>query len=1011
MIELLILNVIKRSNLSDSEGFLFSIRNEGKKMGRITLMRLAILSMIIVVMAFEVWAANGSVEGIVKDAQTGSALPGANILLEGTSLGAASESNGKYSLQNIPPGSYTIRATYIGYESQTYSLDVKEGVTIEQDFELKPVGVKGKEVIVTAQASGQNAAINKQLASNKIVNVVSADRIQGLPDANAAESVGRLPGAYLLRSGGEGYEVAIRGLEPQYNEIMINGVRMSATSPNGRSVDMSMISSDMLSGIEVYKTITPDMDAAVLGGVVNFQMREASQSSFKKIKINLSVQGGYNNLQKTYNDYKFTGTIEKRFINNKFGILAQGVIEKKNLSADAFGGSYNLQSFDYYNPGPVILQSLVLKFSPSNIKRNNAALVMDYQWNTGNISSSNFLSRSNRVTETFSQSYDIGTTNTITYTPAYTSTISNIVSNILNLQQSFSAFKVNAKLSHTYTENISDSWNVGFQQLSAGLGSISQSNNPESIAKEALKKAKLDQTFLQSIGTNNDFTRGRKIGASIDFTSGFNFSDFLTASLKFGGSYLYTFRSYDHSQGSGNLYFTGNNDARAAIIKANPWMAQPPYNLNTGGTNQFPISMFYDKSRDFGTFLSGNYEMLGYPENIDLLSNIINTVKKYQIGVPYKGSTAYSPAEYGDIDHDYLGYEYENAFYVMTTVNFGPQLALIPGVRYQGLQTKYKAAIILTANQLNTYPRPFPHTDTTVTQYHGFWLPDVTLRYKPFTWFDARLSYTNSITYPNFNYIAPEIDVNLTSVNWNNYLLKPARSQNYDLAVSFYNNTIGLFSIDPFLKQINDFIFSEGDVYLTDPSQYPGLPSYTSGYLLNTQINNPYRVDLWGLELEWQTHFWYLPSILKGLVFNINYTHIFSGAKYPFVLTKVTGYPPVITHVDTAYTDRLIDQPSNIVNLSVGYDFKGFSMRVSMIYQADVFSAANFFPSLRKSTASYTRWDFSAKQNLPWFGIQTYLDINNINSEPDISLINGTGFPSNEQSYGLTANLGLRWNL
>ncbi len=130
-----------------------------------------------------------------------------------------------------------------------------------------------------------------------IMNVVSAARIQELPDVNAAESVGRLPGVSLIRTGGEGSQVVIRGLSPQYNQITMDGVELSSNvnSQNSiisgdrnqgtaaasllgdRGMDLSMISSSMLGGIEVIKAITPDMDATVLGGVVNFDMRKAAK--------------------------------------------------------------------------------------------------------------------------------------------------------------------------------------------------------------------------------------------------------------------------------------------------------------------------------------------------------------------------------------------------------------------------------------------------------------------------------------------------------------------------------------------------------------------------------------------------------------------------------------------------------------------------------------------------------------------------------------------------------------
>ena len=130
-----------------------------------------------------------------------------------------------------PPGSYTIRATYVGYTPSSSAIVVADGETVTRDFKLDAVTIEGQTVVVTAQALGQNQAINQQLASSQIVNVVSSARIQELPDANAAESVGRLPGVSVTRSGGEGNQVVIRGLSPKYNEVMINGVAMARPIP------------------------------------------------------------------------------------------------------------------------------------------------------------------------------------------------------------------------------------------------------------------------------------------------------------------------------------------------------------------------------------------------------------------------------------------------------------------------------------------------------------------------------------------------------------------------------------------------------------------------------------------------------------------------------------------------------------------------------------------------------------------------------------------------------------
>ena len=260
--------------------------------------------------------------GTVKDVQTGEPLPGATVQVQNTGLGASTDMDGRFVIRNVLPGSSTLRAVYVGYLEKELKVEIKEGETQKQNIWLTAVGIESEEVVVTVQAGGQKAAINQQLSALPIVNVVSRARIQELPDANAAESVSRLPGVSLIRTGGEGSQVVIRGLSPQYNQITIDGVEMpsnvastnniigtsdaggglaaSGASLGDRGEDLSMISSNMLGGIKVTKAITPDMDAAVIGGVVDFRLRKAPRREAgadgepKWIpQLEFKIQGGY----------------------------------------------------------------------------------------------------------------------------------------------------------------------------------------------------------------------------------------------------------------------------------------------------------------------------------------------------------------------------------------------------------------------------------------------------------------------------------------------------------------------------------------------------------------------------------------------------------------------------------------------------------------------------------------------------------------------------------------------
>ena len=188
------------------------------------------------------------------DKSTGSPLVGANIFLESTSIGTASNEEGYYRIKNIKKGNYLINVSYIGYSQFSDSLVISGNENnIKLDIFLRYAAIEGEEINVTAQAKGQIDAINKQLNSKSLVNIISSDRIEELPDANAAETVARVPGVSIRREGGEGNKVIVRGLSPKYNNITVDGVKIASTDSENRSADLSMISQYMLEGIEVTK--------------------------------------------------------------------------------------------------------------------------------------------------------------------------------------------------------------------------------------------------------------------------------------------------------------------------------------------------------------------------------------------------------------------------------------------------------------------------------------------------------------------------------------------------------------------------------------------------------------------------------------------------------------------------------------------------------------------------------------------------------------------------------------
>ena len=107
-----------------------------------------------------------TIEGIVKDKKTQKNLIGANVFIVGTSIGASTNTEGKYLLKNVKPGSYKVKASYIGYQAVEVDIDLTSSENITQDFELSYVSLQGEAIEVTAQARGQIDAINEQIKAN-----------------------------------------------------------------------------------------------------------------------------------------------------------------------------------------------------------------------------------------------------------------------------------------------------------------------------------------------------------------------------------------------------------------------------------------------------------------------------------------------------------------------------------------------------------------------------------------------------------------------------------------------------------------------------------------------------------------------------------------------------------------------------------------------------------------------------------------------------------------------------
>ena len=955
-----------------------------------------------------------SLSGIVSDTKEETPLVGANVYLVGTSLGTATNEEGFYTIKGIKKGSYVVKVTYIGYKTLEDSIVLNEE-DISKDFILSYTSIQGEEVVVTGQAKGQMDAINKQLASKSIINVVSSDRIQELPDANAAESVARIPGVTIKREGGEGNKVVIRGLSPKYNSITVDGTRLASTDPDDRSTDLSMISQYMLDGIEVTKAGTPELDGDVLGGTVNFILKKAKPG----LHADIIAQGMNNSLKETYDDNKLVIGVGNRFWKDRIGIFGQLDYENRNRSSNSLGGWYT-------NPGAKLDSMNALKLSSLNLydtirknKRQNSLLVLDFEIpNLYNITTDGLISFSylnsaiNKDVIRYHDGYALNS-NSKNHTSSANNSQIEVNTRTLKIKQTFfSNIHFDAYMSTSRSTNDQQTYSFNFSEPHA----YTESTNNLPINK-IFEVSKNDTSFTGLDGYSFDYYYSNELEKTygVNLQYDFRITKYLAGKIKVGNKFRTKTRTYDRNHEYAPIA------AAAGLAGPRDSLAHHfPRILENRGVDSRRMSMwaFLDPNYDSSNFMNGQYPM-GPVADIDFMMEIFRFFRE--------NFNRYSPGastideyimhklhETNSIRFDYTGTEDYSAKYAMIDLDIISKVNIIYGARTEVNKTTY--------NSWRSQKSALPHWVYTGEEYsydreNKFVLPALFVKYTPFPWLTLRYASTKTLTRPNYSDIIPiyEWDGTGNSVDYRTPDLVPGVSDNIDYNISVNNNYLGFFSVGIFEKSIADLIFSGGRRVILDPDEF-GLPSGTKNALIrNYTSNNPFPVSLKGMEFDWQTRFWFLPGMLSGIVLNANYTIIESEVKYPrtVVDSKIdwSTFPPVVTksNIDTSYVDRLIDQPKKIINFSIGYDYKGFSGRLSMLHKSDIFMSTNFWPELRVNTDDYTRWDISVKQELPIKGLSVFMNVNNITETVDVNRFK-YGSLSLEQRYGRTADLGFKYS-
>lgn len=239
-------------------------------------------------LAFTTHAQKGHVRGKVIDNKTGETLIGVTMLVVGTGTGSITDFDGNYSIA-LDPGIYTIRASYISYQTQQFeNVEVKAGDVAIINVNMEEVATELDAVVITAKAR-QNTEASLQVMQKKSASMldgISARQISRLGDDNAAAALKRVTGVSVQND----KYVFVRGLGDRYTKVTLNGADIPALDPEKNAVQMDIFPSNIIENIIVHKTFTPDIPGESTGGHVDVVTKDFPED----FTLQFSASFGFN---------------------------------------------------------------------------------------------------------------------------------------------------------------------------------------------------------------------------------------------------------------------------------------------------------------------------------------------------------------------------------------------------------------------------------------------------------------------------------------------------------------------------------------------------------------------------------------------------------------------------------------------------------------------------------------------------------------------------------------------
>lgn len=703
----------------------------------------------------------------------------------------------------------------------------------------------GEPVIVTGVRASLTSALGIKREKLEIVDSIVAEDINKLPDFSVGEAIQRVTGVQIARDRGEVGPIAIRGLSQV--ETTLNG-REIFTAGSGRSLDFADIPSELIAGIDVYKTSAAEQLEGGIGGLVDLRTRRPFD--FREAQRVLSVrqvQGSLIDKDKT----QLSTLLSDRWKTSglgEFGALFSFSHQERAWREDQKStGNPTVRTNLIPGRSIVVPNGTTETTSLGERKRTGASLALQWQpiqnlelYAEGSYVELRTRQDSHQINVSPSTTFVPGSVNlfpgtndlrSITWTNAPVSILSFARDTVDRTRQfavggvwSLRALTLKADLSHTQSHN--DLYFAG-PVLSGTAGTFTQylSSRTPNTAIGGTDLSDPANLQIASVAYRRRPFDGSLTALKLDsdYQLAGGFVDTLSAGLRLSR------RRADN--GSGLIFGDTAVSGLSAADRPGYFMANPYGNFFPGSTS-------------IGNYLIGN---LADARNADSL--------RAALGLTGSLPSTGNPLSVWNIEEE------TSAAYVMATLG-GQGLPLDGNVGVRLVHT----ATSVSGNQTSGSGSTPIETQTATTDV----LPSINLRYQASPGLYLRAAASKTITRPNFDQLSPSLTLlpNTVTPSLNrgfagNPALRPIRADNLDLAVERYFSRHTSVYLTGFIKQVDGFVTN-----VSNPEVHGGQ---------TYQVNRPQNAnpaDIKGLEIGYQQFYDFLPGWLSGFGLQANYTYV-----------------------------------------------------------------------------------------------------------------------------------------